>query len=192
MLKLLLIDHHDSFTYNLVHYFLELGVTVQVTSCDEVSIEQIKKIAPHYLVLSPGPKSPSHVPISKEIVQFFAGQIPILGVCLGHQIIAESFGGKVVRAEKAIHGKTSIISHQKQGLFKTLPSSFSVMRYHSLIVDKNTLPSCFEITAWTDNEIMAMRHKDFLIESVQFHPESILTEYGKEMLKNFLELKYTF
>ncbi len=192
MSKLLLIDHHDSFTYNLVHYFFELGVTVQVTNHDDITLESIRAITPDYLVLSPGPRAPSHVPMSKKIVQYFAGKIPILGVCLGHQIIAETFDANVVRATKAIHGKTSTIVHKQQGMFKTIPISFSVMRYHSLIVEKNSLPSCFEITAWTEknnnmDEIMALRQKDYLIESVQFHPESILTEYGKEMLRNFLQ-----
>lgn len=195
MLKLLLIDHHDSFTYNLVHYFCELGVEVQVVNYDEISVEKIEAILPNYLVLSPGPRAPQHVPISKKIVEYFANKIPTLGVCLGHQIIAETFGGKVIRADKAIHGKASQIYHQQQGIFNNLTTSFSVMRYHSLIVEKSSLPSCFEITAWTEknnevDEIMAMRHKYFSIESVQFHPESVLTEYGKEMLGNFLNYYY--
>src|SRR5574337_1696452 len=192
MLKLLLIDHHDSFTYNLVHYFFELGVDVQVANCDDITIEDIEIISPNYLVLSPGPRAPVHVPMSKQIVNYFAGKIPILGVCLGHQIIAETFGGHVVRASRAIHGKTSMITHNQQGIFQTISQPFSVMRYHSLIVDKHSLPSCFEITALTNEhnveEIMAMRHKEFAIESVQFHPESILTQYGHEMLRNFLAI----
>ena len=186
---LLLIDNYDSFTYNLVHYFGELGADPRVYTHDQITLEEIKKLKPDYLCISPGPGRPCDAGISKSIITHFAGIFPILGVCLGHQCIAEVYGGNIIRATRLMHGKTSLIHHGGKELFKNLPNPFSAMRYHSLVVDRATLPSCLEITAETEQkEIMALRHQRLPIWGVQFHPESILTSEGKLLLKNFLDI----
>ncbi|MCG8534149.1 MAG: aminodeoxychorismate/anthranilate synthase component II [Pseudomonadales bacterium] len=191
---LLMIDNYDSFTYNLVQYFGELGAEVKVLRNDEVTLEEIETLAPERLVISPGPCSPTEAGISMAAIEHFAGKLPILGVCLGHQSIGQVFGGQVVRADAVMHGKTSPIYHRDEGVFQGLESPFEATRYHSLVVDRKSLPECLEITAWTQNQdgtidkIMGMRHREFKIEGVQFHPESILTQYGHDMLKNFLAL----
>ncbi len=188
-MNLLLIDNYDSFTYNLVQYFGELGASPQVIENDKRSIDEIELLQPDLLCISPGPGNPQEAGISCSALRHFAGKIPILGVCLGHQCIAEVFGGAVVQAPRQLHGKTSLIHHNNTGVFKNLPNPFSATRYHSLIVEKETLPSCLEITATTaEGEIMGLRHHTLPIWGVQFHPESILTTHGKELLKNFLEL----
>jgi anthranilate synthase/aminodeoxychorismate synthase-like glutamine amidotransferase len=187
---LLLIDNYDSFTYNLFQYFCELGQEVKVFRNDKISIEDIKKMNPTHIVISPGPGRPSDAGISCEAIREFSGKIPILGVCLGHQAIGEVFGGKVVKAKRLMHGKTSEIYHDKKNIFYSLPNPFSAVRYHSLLVEKETLPDCLEISAWTDQgEIMGLRHKTCKIEGVQFHPESILSECGKKLLANFLSMR---
>ncbi len=187
---LLMIDNYDSFTFNLVQYFAELGENVKVVRNDEISVEEIAKINPDRICISPGPCSPKEAGISVATIQRYAGKIPILGVCLGHQAIGEAFGGKVIRAKKVMHGKTDEITHTGEGVFKNLPKQFRVTRYHSLAIDKDSIPSCLSITAETnDGEIMGVRHKEFLVEGVQFHPESILSEQGHALLKNFLEMK---
>ncbi len=187
---LLMIDNYDSFTFNLVQYFAELGENVKVVRNDEISVEEIAKINPDRICISPGPCSPKEAGISVTTIQKYAGKIPILGVCLGHQAIGEAFGGKVIRAKKVMHGKTDEITHTGEGVFKNLPKHFRVTRYHSLAIDKDSIPSCLSITAETnDGEIMGVRHKEFLVEGVQFHPESILSEQGHALLKNFLEMK---
>lgn len=187
---LLMIDNYDSFTFNLVHYFQSLGQEVLVVRNDEISINAIEKLAPQYIVISPGPCDPNAAGLSLTIIDRFKGEIPILGVCLGHQCIAQYFGAKVVKANKVMHGKTSEITHNSQGLFNTLKQPLTVTRYHSLIVDRDTLPNELEVTAWLSNgeeiEIMALQHKQLAIASVQFHPESILTEQGHQLLKNFI------
>lgn len=189
---LLMIDNYDSFTYNLVQYFGELGAAVEVVRNDEITLDEIAQRAPQHLVISPGPCTPNEAGISLAAIRAFAGKIPILGVCLGHQSIGQAFGGTIVHARQIMHGKTSAVLHQQQGVFKDLPRAFQATRYHSLVVDKNTLPDCLQVTAWTltDNgeidEIMGLRHKTLPIEGVQFHPESILTEHGHQLLKNFL------
>lgn len=184
---ILMIDNYDSFTYNLVQYLGELGEELVVKRNDEITLTEIEELAPSYLMISPGPCTPNEAGISLKAIEHFAGKIPILGVCLGHQSIAQVFGGDVVRAERLMHGKTSSITHEGLGLFKDLPSPIDVTRYHSLIVKKETFPSELEITAWTDEgEIMALKHKTLPIEGVQFHPESIMSQFGKEMLRNFL------
>ncbi|REG84871.1 anthranilate synthase component II [Marinomonas pollencensis] len=189
---LLMIDNYDSFTYNLVQYFRELGAEVCVYRNDEISIEQIAQLAPSHLVISPGPCTPNEAGISMAAIREFAGKIPILGICLGHQSIGQVFGGDVIRARNVMHGKTSLIYHNETSVFNGLPNPQSATRYHSLIVDEVTLPDCFEITAWTQgadgkrDEIMGMRHKSLPVEGVQFHPESILTEAGHALLANFL------
>ena len=184
---LLMIDNYDSFTYNLVQYFGELGETVEVFRNDQISLEQIDRMAPDYLVISPGPCSPSEAGISVDAIKTFAGRIPIFGVCLGHQSIGQAFGGDVVHAKQLMHGKTSMIQHRSIGVFDKLESPFEATRYHSLVVEKSTMPACFDITAWTDDgEVMAIKHKELAIEGVQFHPESIMTEHGHHLLKNFL------
>lgn len=185
---LLMIDNYDSFTYNLVQYFGELGEDVRTFRNDEITLEEINALKPDRICLSPGPCSPKEAGICVDLLQQFAGKLPILGVCLGHQAIGEAFGGKVIRAQQVMHGKTSPINHTGVGVFKDLPNPFTVIRYHSLAIERNSIPDCLEITAWTDDgEIMGVRHKDYDIEGVQFHPESILTEHGHQLLKNFLE-----
>ncbi|MFC5550044.1 anthranilate synthase component II [Massilia aerilata] len=185
---LLMIDNYDSFTYNIVQYFGELGEDVRTVRNDEISLEQIADMNPDRICISPGPKSPKDAGVSVDVLKEFAGKKPILGVCLGHQAIGEAFGGKIIRAKQVMHGKTSKIAHTGEGVFKGLPSPFTVIRYHSLAIERASLPACLEVTAWTDDgEIMGVRHKDFDIEGVQFHPESILSEHGHAMLKNFLE-----
>ena len=186
---LLIIDNYDSFTYNLVQYFGELGADPVVYHHDKISLEEIRKLAPKQLCISPGPGSPSNAGISNDVIKTFAGALPILGVCLGHQCIAEVFGGKIVQANRLMHGKTSPIFHNGKDLFKNLETPFNATRYHSLIVDRETFPTCLEITAETvETEIMGLRHRELPIWGIQFHPESILTEHGKELLKNFIEL----
>ena len=189
---LLMIDNYDSFTYNLVQYFGELGVEVQVFRNDKITIAQMEKLNPAQIVISPGPCTPNEAGISVEAIKYFAGRKPILGVCLGHQSIGQAFGGHIVHASAIMHGKTSMIHHQDGGVFKGIPNPFEATRYHSLVIEKSSLPACLEITAWTENEqgeldeIMGVRHRDYAIEGMQFHPESILTEHGHDLLKNFL------
>ena len=184
---LLMIDNYDSFTYNLVQYFAELGADVVVHRNDEVTLEEIERLNPQHLVVSPGPCTPNEAGISVAAIKHFAGRIPLLGVCLGHQSIGQAFGGRIVRAGQVMHGKISEVYHTDQGVFAGLPSPFTVVRYHSLVIEKATVPDCLEVTAWTDDgEIMGVRHRDYLLEGVQFHPESILTEHGHLLLKNFL------
>jgi len=190
---LLMIDNYDSFTYNLVQYFGELGEVITVFRNDKISIEKIKKLAPQKIVISPGPGRPDSAGISNELIKTFKGKMPILGVCLGHQCIGEVFGGTIIRAKQLMHGKISHISHDHKNLFAGLPDNFAATRYHSLVVERETLPACLEISAWTDDaEIMGLRHKEFCIEGIQFHPESILTVVGKELLKNFLQMSEQF
>jgi anthranilate synthase component 2 len=185
---LLMIDNYDSFTYNIVQYFGELGEDVRTVRNDEITLEQIAAMNPDRICISPGPKSPKDAGVSVDVLKEFKGKLPILGVCLGHQAIGEAFGGRIIRAKQVMHGKTSKIAHTGEGVFKGLPSPFTVIRYHSLAIERASLPSCLEVTAWTDDgEIMGVRHKEFDIEGVQFHPESILSEHGHAMLKNFLE-----
>lgn len=184
---ILMIDNYDSFTYNLVQYLGELGEEIIVKRNDEVTIEEIEAMCPDFLMISPGPCSPNEAGISLAAIEYFAGKIPIFGVCLGHQSIAQVFGGDVVRAQKLMHGKTSQIFHDGKTIFANLPNPFTATRYHSLIVKKETLPTCFDVSAWTtDGEIMAIRHKTLPMEGVQFHPESIMTTHGMELLRNFI------
>jgi len=191
--KVVMVDNYDSFTYNLVQYFGELGADVTVVRNDQVTVADIEKLAPDKLVISPGPCTPKEAGISVEAILKFAGKTPILGVCLGHQSIGYAFGGNIVHAKSIMHGKTSLIFHKDQGVFKGLNNPFTATRYHSLVIEQATLPDCLEITAWTQDEagkldeIMGVRHKQLDIEGVQFHPESILTEHGHDMLRNFLE-----
>jgi anthranilate synthase component 2 len=191
---LLMIDNYDSFTYNLVQYFGELGADVQVYRNDKIDIATIEKLAPEQLVISPGPCTPNEAGISVEAIKHFAGKLPILGVCLGHQSIGQAFGGKIVHAGEIMHGKTSSVKHNDKGIFKGLTNPFEATRYHSLVIEKESLPECLEITAWTEDaqgnldEIMGVQHKDMIVQGVQFHPESILTEHGHDMLKNFLDM----
>jgi len=186
---ILMIDNYDSFTYNLVQYFGEFGHELVVKRNDALTVEDIEQLAPDMIVISPGPCSPNEAGESLNIIKYFAGNIPILGVCLGHQAIAQVFGGNVVRAERLMHGKTSPVLHAEIGLHKRMPNPFAATRYHSLIVEKETLPACFEVTAWTEEgEIMGIRHKDYPIEGVQYHPESIMTEQGKKLLRQFIDL----
>ncbi|MBU7320908.1 aminodeoxychorismate/anthranilate synthase component II [Paenibacillus oleatilyticus] len=184
---ILVIDNYDSFTYNLVQYLGELGEKIEVRRNDEIDLEGIEALKPDHILISPGPCTPNEAGISLSLIERFKGRIPILGVCLGHQSIGQAFGGEVIRAERLMHGKTSEIFHDGQGVFKDMPSPFTATRYHSLIVKKETLPDCFVITAETaEGEIMGLRHKDYPIEGVQFHPESIITDHGHQMLRNFL------
>jgi anthranilate synthase component 2 len=184
---LLMIDNYDSFTYNLVQYFGELGADVRVYRNDAITIEEIEAMRPEKIVISPGPCSPAEAGISVATIKHFAGKLPILGVCLGHQSIGAAFGGKIVHAKQLMHGKTSQITHTDTGVFHGLPMPFTATRYHSLAVERESLPECLEVTAWTeDGEIMGMRHKALAIQGVQFHPESIMTEGGHHLLKNFL------
>ncbi|HCE07165.1 MAG TPA: anthranilate/aminodeoxychorismate synthase component II, partial [Oxalobacteraceae bacterium] len=176
---LLMIDNYDSFTYNLVQYFGELGEDVRTFRNDEITLEEIAAMKPDRVCISPGPRTPHEAGVSVPLLQRFAGQMPILGVCLGHQSIGEAFGGKVVRAKQVMHGKTSLIAHTGVGVFTDIPSPYTVIRYHSLAIERASLPACLEVTAWTDDgEIMGVRHKEFSIQGVQFHPESILSEHG--------------
>jgi anthranilate synthase component 2 len=190
---LLIIDNYDSFTYNLVQYFGELGVDIRVFRNDEITLDEISTLQPDQIVLSPGPCTPAEAGISVASIREFAGKIPILGVCLGHQSIGEAFGGKIIRAKRVMHGKISAIHHRGEGVFRDLPSPFNATRYHSLVIEQDSLPDCLEITAWTENadgsieEIMGVRHRKLAVEGLQFHPESILSEYGHQMLKNFLD-----
>ena len=190
---ILMIDNYDSFTYNIVQYLAELKADVQVYRNDEISIADIERLAPEKIVISPGPCTPNEAGISVETITHFAGRLPILGVCLGHQSIAQAFGGKIVRAKQVMHGKTSPMHHSNNGVFNGLTNPFEATRYHSLVIEQSRLPSCLEITAWTENEdgsldeIMGVRHKTLPIEGVQFHPESILTQHGHDLLNNFLE-----
>ncbi len=187
---LLMIDNYDSFTYNLVQYFSELGEDVRVFRNDQITVDEISTLNPHKICISPGPCSPSEAGISVDTIKRYAGIIPILGVCLGHQAIGEAFGGKVIRAQKVMHGKTDDIHHTGVGVFTNLPSPFKVTRYHSLAIERSSLPDVLEITATSsDGEIMGVRHREFIVEGVQFHPESILSEHGHALLKNFLDLK---
>ena len=190
---LLVIDNYDSFTYNLVQYFAELGAEVEVQRNDKLTINDIETLNPELIVISPGPCTPNEAGVSLEVIHHFAGKKPILGVCLGHQAIGQAFGGNVVHAREIMHGKTSPVHHNNLGVFKGLNNPLQATRYHSLVIKKETLPDCFEVTAWTENpdgsidEIMGVRHKTLPIEGVQFHPESILTEQGHQLLKNFLD-----
>jgi len=191
--KVIMVDNYDSFTYNLVQYFGELGAEVTVMRNDEFSVADIEAFNPDKIVISPGPCTPKEAGISVETILEFAGKTPILGVCLGHQSIGHAFGGNIVHAKQIMHGKVSPVFHKDQGVFKGLNNPFTATRYHSLVIDQKTLPECLEITAWTEDEqgnideIMGVRHKTLDIEGVQFHPESILTEHGHDMLRNFLE-----
>jgi anthranilate synthase component 2 len=194
---LLMIDNYDSFTYNLVQYLGELGAEVRVYRNDQITVEEIERLKPGHLVISPGPCTPNEAGISVEAILHFAGKIPVLGVCLGHQSIGQAFGGRVVRARAVMHGKTSLIRHRGEGVFNGLPDPIEATRYHSLVIAKESLPACLEVTAWTEtaagevDEIMGVRHREFAVEGVQFHPESILTQHGHTMLKNFLAMKVT-
>ena len=185
---LLMIDNYDSFTYNLVQYFGELGEDVRVFRNDAITLKEIAAMKPDYLVISPGPCSPKEAGISVAAIQEFAGKLPILGVCLGHQSIGYAFGGEIIHAKKPMHGKLSPVQHANVGLFANLPNPFQATRYHSLAIRRETIPDCLDITAWTeDGEIMGVRHKEHAIQGVQFHPESIMTEHGHQLLQNFLK-----
>ncbi|MBA3695561.1 MAG: aminodeoxychorismate/anthranilate synthase component II [Methylotenera sp.] len=185
---LLMIDNYDSFTYNLVQYLGELGQDVQVYRNDEIDLKKIAALKPEKIVISPGPCTPNEAGISVPLIKEFAGKIPLLGVCLGHQSIGQAFGGNIIHAKQLMHGKTSLIHHHSIGVFKDLPNPYTATRYHSLVIERETLPDCLEITAWTeDGEIMGVRHKTLAVEGVQFHPESILTEHGHDLLNNFLK-----
>ena len=190
---LLMIDNYDSFTYNLVQYLQALGAEVRVERNDALTVDQIEQLAPQRIVISPGPCTPNEAGVSMAVIERLGATTPILGVCLGHQSMGQVYGGDVIRAGRIMHGKTSRIRHEGKGVFAGLPDGYEATRYHSLVVDKTTLPDCMEITAWTDNEdgsmeeIMGLRHREFPVEGVQFHPESILTQHGQALLKNFLE-----
>lgn len=192
---ILMIDNYDSFTYNIVQYLAELKADVKVYRNDEITIADIEKMAPEKIVISPGPCTPNEAGVSVDVIKTFKGRIPILGICLGHQSIGQAFGGKIVRAKQVMHGKTSMMHHNNTGVFKDLSNPFEATRYHSLVIEQATLPDCLEITAWTENEdgsldeIMGIRHKELAIEGVQFHPESILTQHGHDLLDNFLQEK---
>lgn len=187
MSKLLMIDNYDSFTWNLVQYFGELGEEVRTVRNDAITLDEVAALAPARIVISPGPCTPAEAGVSLPLIRRFAGRIPILGVCLGHQAIGAAFGGRVVRAKQVMHGKTSPIRHNGAGVFRGLPDPFTAIRYHSLAVERESLPGCLEVTAWTDDgEIMGLRHRELTVEGVQFHPESILTEHGHALLANFL------
>jgi anthranilate synthase component II len=192
---LIMIDNYDSFTYNLVQYLGELGADVRVFRNDEISVEDIARQSPERIMISPGPCTPDEAGVSMAVIKHFAGKVPILGVCLGHQSIGQVFGGKIIHAREIMHGKTSQIHHRGQHVFSGLSNPYTATRYHSLVIDKDTLPDCLEVTAWTEtgdgklDEIMGVRHKELAVEGVQFHPESILTEHGHQLLQNFLESK---
>lgn len=191
---LLMIDNYDSFTYNLVQYFGELGEETLVYRNDKISISEIEALSPERIIISPGPCTPNEAGISLELVEHFKGKLPLLGVCLGHQSIGQAFGGRIVHAKEIMHGKTSEVHHNNRDVFSGLGNPFTATRYHSLVIEQETLPDCFEVTAWTQteegemDEIMGVRHKEYVISGVQFHPESILTSYGHELLRNFLEI----
>ena len=193
MTMLLMIDNYDSFTYNLVQYLGELGADVQVHRNDRITVDEIERLGPERIVISPGPCTPNEAGVSVETIRRFAGKVPILGVCLGHQSIGQAFGGRIVHAGKIMHGKTSMIMHADKGVFRGLPQPFEATRYHSLVIELASLPDCLEVTAWTEDaqgamdEIMGVRHRDMPVEGVQFHPESILTACGHDLLRNFLE-----
>ena len=189
---ILMIDNYDSFTYNIVQYLLELGADVVVRRNDEIDLDGIAALKPEKIVISPGPCTPNEAGISMPCIEHFAGVIPILGICLGHQSIGQVFGGKVIRAKEVMHGKTSLIHHQQSGVFTNLANSFTATRYHSLVVEQSSLPDCLEITAWTEtdgqiDEIMGLRHRELAVEGVQFHPESILSQHGHALLQNFMQ-----
>lgn len=192
---LVMIDNYDSFTYNVVQYFAELGEDVRVFRNDEITVAEIEAMKPDHLVISPGPCTPNEAGISMEAIRYFAGKVPILGICLGHQSIGQVFGGDIIRAGQVMHGKISEIHHADVGVFAGLKNPYNATRYHSLVIDKKTIPDCLEITAWTENpdgsmeEIMGVRHRELAIEGVQFHPESIKTEHGHDLLKNFLKMR---
>jgi anthranilate synthase component 2 len=189
---LLLIDNYDSFTYNLFQYLSELGEEVVVVRNDKTTLDDIERVKPERIVVSPGPSTPQKAGISNDVIKHFGSRIPLLGVCLGHQCIGYSYGGVVGQAKQIMHGKSSLIYHTGQGVLAGLPNPFSAIRYHSLVVKKEGLPDCLEVTAWTaDGEIMGLRHRQHLVEGVQFHPESFMTEVGKDLLRNFLQLHYT-
>ena len=184
-----MIDNYDSFTYNLVQYLGELGADIRVFRNNKITVQEIETLNPERIVISPGPCTPKEAGVSIEVIKHFAGKTPVLGVCLGHQSIGAAFGGKIIRAPRLMHGKTSLIYHDGETVYKGLPNPFEATRYHSLLIERETLPDCLYITAWTDaGEIMGVRHKEYIIEGVQFHPESILTAVGKDLLKNFLKL----
>jgi len=191
---MIMIDNYDSFTYNLVQYLGELGADVVVHRNDQITVEEIEKLNPERIMISPGPCTPNEAGVSMQAIEYFAGKFPILGVCLGHQSIGQVFGGKIIHAKEIMHGKTSMIHHNNHGVFKGLTNPYEATRYHSLVIEKESIPDCLEITAWTENadgsmdEIMGVRHKELPIEGVQFHPESILTQHGHDLLKNFLEM----
>ena len=190
---LLMIDNYDSFTYNLVQYLGELGQDVQVYRNDEIDLKKIAELKPKYIVISPGPCTPNEAGISLSLINEFAGKIPLLGVCLGHQSIGQAFGGNIIKAKTLMHGKTSLIHHKNIGVFSNLPNPYTATRYHSLVIERETIPDCLEITAWTQDvngefgEIMGVKHKTLAVEGVQFHPESVLTEHGHDLLNNFLK-----
>ena len=187
---LVMIDNYDSFTYNLVQYLGELGEEVKTFRNDQITLDEIAALQPDRIMLSPGPCTPNEAGISLPVIERFAGKLPLMGVCLGHQSIGQAFGGKVIHAKQIMHGKTSTIEHTNQGVFADIPNPYTVTRYHSLVVERDSLPDCLEVTAWTDDgEIMGLRHKELSVEGVQFHPESILTEHGHALLKNFLDIK---
>jgi anthranilate synthase/aminodeoxychorismate synthase-like glutamine amidotransferase len=184
-----MIDNYDSFTYNLVQYLGELGANIRVFRNNKITVQEIEKLSPECIVISPGPCTPKEAGVSIEVIKHFAGKTPVLGVCLGHQSIGAAFGGNIIRAPRLMHGKTSLIYHNGETVYKGLPNPFEATRYHSLLIERETLPDCLYITAWTDaGEIMGVRHKEYIIEGVQFHPESILTAVGKDLLRNFLKL----
>jgi len=191
---MIMIDNYDSFTYNLVQYLGELGADVVVHRNDQITVDEIEKLNPERIMISPGPCTPNEAGVSMQTIEHFAGKLPILGVCLGHQSIGQVFGGKIIHAKEIMHGKTSMIHHNDKGVFKGLTNPYEATRYHSLVIEKDSIPDCLEITAWTENadgsmdEIMGVRHKELKIEGVQFHPESILTQHGHDLLKNFLEM----
>ena len=190
---ILMVDNYDSFTYNVVQYLAELKADVHVYRNDQITIAEIEQLAPEKIVISPGPCTPNEAGISVEAIKYFAGKIPILGICLGHQSIGQAFGGEIVRAKQVMHGKISMIHHNSSGVFANLSNPYEATRYHSLVINQNTLPDCLEVTAWTQNddgsidEIMGVRHKQLAVEGVQFHPESILTQHGHDLLENFLK-----
>lgn len=190
---ILMVDNYDSFTYNVVQYLAELDADVSVYRNDRITIAEIEQLAPEKIVISPGPCTPNEAGISVEAIKHFAGKIPILGICLGHQSIGQAFGGEIIRAKQVMHGKTSMIHHNNSGVFANLSNPYEATRYHSLVINQDTLPDCFEVTAWTQNddgsidEIMGVRHKELAVEGVQFHPESILTQHGHDLLDNFLK-----